>query len=124
MRKLKIFFLISLVVLGGMVILAFLPPIMTGKGYSEVTRDHIIQQVDGYLLQFDIINNEGQDETYIIKISIDDYNYTENVTILNGRIFTYGHHIYLEKMVSGIVSLVILKEGQSNPLAEINYHLK
>jgi hypothetical protein len=120
----KIALIFSLILLGGLMIAVFVPRLATGRNYSVVARDHIIQQSDGYLIQFDILNDEGQDTTYTITIVDGDYKYSEDVTISDGRMFTFGHHLYAGDSRAGVVNLVVRKVGQATALADINYYLK
>jgi hypothetical protein len=124
MFKLKIIFILALAILGALVIFTFIPQASSGKTYTEVAREHIIQQQDGYLIQFDIINHEGQDITYTVVMTVDNNSYIEKVTIQDGHTYTYGHYIYPEKLTSGIVNLLVSKAGDPSPVADINYHLK
>ncbi len=61
---------------------------------------------------------------YTIKVAIDDYRYSEDVLIPDGRVFTYVHHIYPEKLAEGNVNLSIYKVGQTTPFEQVNYYLK
>jgi hypothetical protein len=124
MKNLKIIFIVLLVILGALVVITFIPRASTGKTYTEVARDHVIQQDSGYLVQFDIINHEGLDVTYTVKITLDNNGYGEEVNVPDGYTHTYGHYIYPDKLTSGIVNLVVTKAGELSPVANINYHLK
>jgi hypothetical protein len=124
MFKLKIIFIVALAILGVLAIFTFIPQASSGKTYTEVAREHIIQQPDGYLVQFDIINHESQDITYKVIMTLDNNSYGEEVNVPAGHTYTYGHYIYPDKLASGIVNLVVTKAGDPSPIADINYHLK
>lgn len=56
-------------------------------------------------------------------MSFDSYRYSEDVLIPDGRIFTYIHHIYSDRMTKGVVSFAIYKEGEATPFEEITYYI-
>ena len=125
MSKSKVVLVISLAILLGLGAgLIFFPRATTGQGFSEVAREHLIQQETAFLIQFDIINHEGRDAQYTVKAAVDDAQDTQDVLIPDGQSFTYGYHIYPDKLTRGNVNLAVYEEGQALPIADINYHLK
>ncbi len=124
MSKLSIIHIASLVILGVLLVFTVFRPIATGGKYSEVSRGQLLQTEDEYIIQFDIINREGKDKKYTIKVAIDDYRYSEDVLIPDGRIFSYINHIYPGRITEGNVSFTIFKEDEDTPFEQITYYLK
>ncbi len=122
--RFKIIYIISLVVLGILVSLALVRPAATSEQYSEVSKGHLLKTDEGYIIAFDIMNHESAETSYTIKVALDDYRYSEDVSILDGRMFTYVHHIYPEKLTEGNVNLSIYKLGQATPFEQVDYYLK
>ncbi|GAH73090.1 unnamed protein product, partial [marine sediment metagenome] len=77
-----------------------------------------------HIVEFDIINHEGEDKNYTINVLIDGKQYTENVLIPDGRMFTYIHHIYPDSVTEGDVSFAVYKEGEAAPFEQATYYLK
>ncbi|MBI3041027.1 MAG: hypothetical protein HYY80_05205 [Chloroflexi bacterium] len=124
MSKLRISHIASLVILGILLVFTVFRPIATGGKYSEVSREQLLQTEAEYIIQFDIINREGEAKKYTIKAVVDDYRYSEDVIIPDGRKFTYIHHIYPGRITAGNISFTIAKEGEDSPFEQITYHLK
>ena len=95
-----------------------------GGKYSEVQREQLLQTEDEWIIQLNIVNHEGSDQNYTITVVIEGKPYTEKVLILNGRMFTYIHHIYPDMVTEGDVRLAIYKEGEATPFEEATYYLK
>lgn len=124
MPKLSIIHIASLVILGVLLVFTVFRPMATGGEYSEVSRGQLLQTEAEYIIQFDIMNREGEDKKYTIKVAIDDYRYSEDVLIPDDRIFTYIHHINPSRITEGNVSFAICKEGEDTPFEQITYYLK
>lgn len=124
MSRLKIIYIVSLAVLGVLVGLAVVRPATAGNGYTEVSREQLIQIENGYVIRFDILNHEGKEMVYTIRISFDDYRYSQDIAIPDGRGFTYAHNIYPDRLTQGDVSFTVYKAGEPSPFEEITYHLK
>lgn len=122
--KLRIVFAISLVILGVLVVFTVFRPIATGEKYSEVVRESITQLEDEVIIQFSIINREGEEANYIINWSTGGKTYSETVSIKNGRMFTHIHHIYPETVKEGQVNLEVYKEGEPTPFEQSTYYIQ
>ena len=72
MSKLRIIHIASLVILGILLVFTVFRPIATGGKYSEVSRGQLLQTEAEYIIQFDIINREGEAKKYTIKAVVDD----------------------------------------------------
>jgi len=114
----------SLVILAVLLVLAFYHPITTESEYSEVQRAQLLEKGTERIIQFDIVNHEHKEMNYTIIVTVDGKNYTEDVLIRKGGMFTYIYHIYLERITKGEVSFVIYKEGESAPIEEVTYYIK
>jgi hypothetical protein len=124
MEKLKIVYVLSLVILAVLIVLAFYNPITSELEYCSVQRAQLLERGTERIIQFDIINHEQKDMNYTIVVTVDGKKYTEDVLIRKGGMFTYIHHIYPERISKGEVSFVVYKEGESAPIEEVTYYIK
>lgn len=123
MTRLRIIYIVSLVILGVLLVFTF-RPMTSWEKFSQVGRVELLETEDGWIVEFDIINREGKDTDYPINISIDGELYTERVSIVDGGMFTYVYHIYRHKLKGGDVSFTIYKEGEPDPIEQVTYYLK
>ena len=118
----KAIYVASLIILGILLALTSYRLVTPKVEYSEVQRGQLLEREDETIIQLDIINHEGRDTNYTIKISIDGKNYTDNVLIRKERKFTYVCHVYQPKRVKE-VTIAIYKEGEPEPIEEATYQL-
>ena len=127
MSKLRIFLVISMVILGVLVALTVFRPMTSGEKYSTVSRESIIRQEDRWIIQFDLINCEGKEQNYTICVLVNDGKpYKEDVLLRHDRRFRFirripSHELSGEK---GKVAFAIYKEGEDTPFEQATYHLK
>ena len=124
MPKFRIIYIASLVILGVLIALAVFRPMAIGGGYSEVQRAQLLEREDQWIIEFDIINREGKDTSYTIKVVADGKQYTESVLIREGGMFTYIHHFYPDRLAKNEVSFAVYKEGESTPIEQATYFLR
>ena len=124
MSKLRVFYIISLVILGVLVAITVFRPMGGGEEYSTVGREALLQAEDEWIIQFDIINHEGYDQIYTITAVIDGEPYHEDVSIEDDKMFTYIHHIRRDMVTEGVASFTIFKQGEEVPFEEVTYYLK
>ncbi len=124
MSRLRIIYLTSLAVLAVLTIFTVFRPMATGGEYRNVARTHLLQTDNEYIIEFDIINHEGEDKKYTINVVVNSKLYSEDALILSGRMFTYIHHIRPEKLTEGNVHFAIYKEGEDIPFKQATYYLK
>ncbi len=124
MLKLRIIYIVSLIILGVLIAFTVLRPMSTGEEYSAVQQAQLLEREDQWIIEFNIINREGKDTSYTIKVLTDGQQYTESVLIRNGRMFTYIHHFYPERLTSNEVSFAVYKEGESTPIEQATYFLR
>jgi len=124
MSRAKITYIASLVILGVLIAFTVFRPMVTGEEYSEVQRAQLLEAEDQSIVELHIINHEGKDQNYTITVEVDGKQYNESVLIPDGRIFTYIHHIYPDRVSDGDVSFAIYKEGEATPFEEVTYYLK
>ena len=124
MSKLRVFYIVSLVLLGVLIGFTVFKPMVTGGEYSEVQREQLLQAKDEWILQFDILNCEGRDANYTINTTVGDKPYVQSVTIRDGGMFTYIQHIRPDPVGVGELSFAVYKEGEDTPFEEGTYHLK
>ena len=123
MSKLKINFIISLVILGVLIGFIVLSPLTAEVKYSEVSKAQLLQRENDYIIEFRLMNHEGEVQNYTITGLIDGKSYIKNVRLSDGRVFTYIHHIQPDRIDDGNVSFTIRKEGEDIPFEQINYYL-
>ncbi len=124
MLKLRIIYIASLIILGVLIVFAVLRPMSTGREYSEVQQAQLLEKEDQWIIEFNIINREGKDANYTIKVLTDGKQYTQSVLIKDGRMFTYIHHFYPERLTNNEVSFAVYKEGESTPIEQATYFLR
>ncbi len=124
MSKLRIFYIFSLVILGVLVAVTVFHPTAGGATYSQVQGEQLLEKDDQWIIEFHILNNEGQDTNYTINALVDGDLCTDTIPIKSGRVFKYILHIYKNKLDEGKVSLAIHKEGEETPFEQTNYYLK
>lgn len=95
-----------------------------GERYSEVQRAQLLEREDQWIIEFDIINREGEDTDYTIEVITDGEQYTESVLVRDGGVFTYIHHFYPERLTQNEVSFAVYKEGESTPIEKTTYFLR
>ena len=123
MPKLRIVYIVSIVLLGVVLTLTVFRPMILGGEYTEVSRESVIQLDDKWIIEFHIINKEGKDTAYFIIWSTGEESYTARVLVPDGRIYTHGRHIYPDTMKNGKVDLAIYKEGEPTPIEQTTYYI-
>ncbi len=122
--RLRIIFIISLVVLGVLLVLAMFRPLVTGQEYSMVGRESVLQAEGEWVIEFDIINRENIDVNYNIVWSSGGDTYTESVLVGQGRIYRHTRHVYRQTIKEDKVNMAIYEEGKAIPFERVTYYLK
>ena len=122
MSKLRLIFVLSLVVLAGVFIFT-LCLIPFGESYPEPRRAQIIDAGDEWILQYDIINNQERDLKYTIHITVDGVVYTDSTVVKPGKTYTYIHHIYPRQLAEGKVTLALYEDGRAEPIEQVTYYI-
>ena len=123
MSKLRVIYILFLVILGLLVIFAILKPMTSGEEYTEVSWGSVIQLEDEWIIQIDLINKEGKITDYSISWSSGEQTNTDRVSIKDGAKFTYIYHVCPETVKDGQVKLEICKEGETTPFEEATYYV-
>lgn len=124
-RRLKFIYIFSLVIL--LVLVAFTWfSLRTTTRYSEIQHEQLVRTEDGWTIQFDIINREGRDTSYIITISPEEAGepYAKGWKIPDGDFLTYVHYFRSDMVKTGKLNVIISKEGESIPFEQITYYLR
>ncbi len=124
MKKLKILYILSMVVLGLLVALAVFRPLVSGGQYTEVQKQSLMRREDDWLIEFDVVNHEGKDVTYNIAVVVDGQLSTSTVLVRNEKAFTYIKGVTPAMVTAGNVSITVSKQGDSAPIEATTYHLK
>ena len=122
--RFRVIYIASLVILGVLIAFTVFRPVATGENYSEVQRSQLLEREDQWIVELDIINREGRDMSYTIRVLSDAREYTESVLVRDGGVFTYIHHFYPERLTRNEVSFAVYKEGESTPIEQATYYLK
>lgn len=124
MSKLRIIYIVSLVILAVLIGFTVFRPMATVGKYSEVQKEQLLQKESEWIIQFDIINHEGRDQNYTINVLVGEKLYTDIILIRDGAKFSYIYHFRPDLETEGDVSFAIYKEGEATPLEQATYHLK
>ena len=124
MSRLRIVYIVSLVVLAVLIAFTVFRPMATSGKYSDIQREQLLQTESEWIIQFDIINHEGRDQNYIINILVSEKSYTDDVLIRDGAKFGYIYHFRPDLETGGDVRFAIYREGEATPFEQVTYHLK
>ena len=124
MPKLRIFYILSLVLLAVLIGFTVFKPMAVGGEYSEVQREQLLETEDGWIIEFDITNHEGKETNYTINVSVDGEPSTLTVSVRDEAAFTYIKHIKANMLTEGKVDFTVYKEAETVPLEESTYYLK
>ena len=124
MARLKIVYILLLVMLGVLTVFTVFKPFATDSEYGEVQRTQLLQAKDEWIIQFDIINREGKDTKYTIDISVAGKQYHEEFLIQSGGLYTYIHHIRRDMVGAGEGDFTIYKKGEDRHLRKATYYLR
>ena len=124
MSKLRIVFILSLVLLAALLVSTVFRPMATDSGYSVVSRESVLQGEDRWIIELDIINQEGKDITYTVIWSSGEESKTQKIRVGDGRIYNHIHFVYPEAVKEDKVNLTIYKEGEATPFEEATYYLE
>ena len=122
LSKLRLVFILSLVVLAGVFILT-LYIIPSGQGYPESRRAQIINAGNKWILQYDIFNNQERDIEFTIYVTIDGAVYTDSTVVKPGKTYTYIHHIYPQQLAKGEVTFALFEAGKAEPVEQATYYI-
>lgn len=122
MSKLRLIFVLSLIILAGVFILTifFIP---SGQSYTESRRVQIIGGEDEWILQCDIINDEERDIKYTIFITVDDAVYKDSTVVKPGKTYTYIHRMDPQQLKEGKVTFALYEEGKAKPIEQVTYYI-
>ncbi len=124
MPRLRIVYILSLVILGVLIAFTVFQPMTVGGEYSEVQRAQLLEREDQWIIELHIFNHEAQDTNYTINVLVDEELSTESIRLRPGELFKYIHHISRDKRKEREVFVVVYKEGQDSPFEEATYYLK
>ena len=127
MSRLRIFYILSLLLLGVLLVFTVFRPMVSGGEYSEVKRKSLLRNENGWVIQYDLINQESKEQNYTIYFSVDGGKpYQEDVLLRDGKIFTFIGRISPHELngEEGEVNVTIYKEGETAPFEDAVYYLK
>jgi hypothetical protein len=120
--KLRLIFILSLVVLAG-VFIAIVSFIPRGQDLDDSSEFQIIEGEDEWILQYDILNNEEQDTSYEVLAVVDGNTFHDSTIVKPGREYTYILHISRKTITDGEVTFKVYQEGKQEPIEQYNYQL-
>ncbi len=122
MSKLRIIFVISLVVLTGIFIYTiYLIP--SGEKYPESRTVQIIDADNEWILQYDIVNSYERDIKYTIIVTVDDVVYTDTTVVKPDKMYTYIHHIYPSQLTEGKITFALYENDKEKPVERAIYYI-
>jgi len=121
MSRLRIILIASFVILGVLLVFTLFRPVASET--TQLTRESTILTGDEWITQFDIMNHEGRDITYIINWSSGESRLTQIVSVLDGEVHRHVYHAYPETVTDGKVHLTIYKEGEATPFEDTTYYI-
>lgn len=123
--KLKIVFIVSLVLLGVLLAFTVFQPITSGGEFSTVASESIIKRENEWVIVINIINKADESTVYSIAWSTGGTIYnSKDVLIKSGRTFTDMHHVYPETATDGKIDLTICKGDDPTPIEQSTYYVK
>ncbi len=122
MSRLRLIFVLSLVILAG-VFIATIYFIPSGQSYIESKRAQIIDGGNEWILQYDIINGEQRDIKYTIFVTVDDAVYKDSTVVKPGKTYTYIHHIYPQQLEEGKVTFALYEDGKAEPIEQVTCYI-
>ena len=127
MSKLRIFYMLSLVILGVLLVFTVFRPMAIGGEYSEVQREGLMETEEGWIIQFDLMNHEWKDQRYTIGVSVNEGKpYRESLLLRDGRTYTFIRRINSCELSGDKdkVTFAIYKEGEDTPFEQATYYLR
>ena len=124
MSKFRIAYIASLIILGVLLALTVFRPMTSADKVNVVLQEHFLETEDGWIVELLIINEEGEEAEFNVNVNIDGKLFTEKILIQDGGAFTYIYNIYRNEIAESEVTFWIYKEGHSDPIEQITYHLK
>ena len=122
MSRLRLTFVLSLIILAG-VFISIIYLIPSGQDDIESNKAQVIEEEGRWILQYDIINNEDKDIYYTIYVTVDDAVYKDSTIVKQGKKYTYIRHIYPEHLEEGKVTFILYEEGKTEPIEEVTYYI-
>jgi len=124
MHKIKIFRVMSLVILGVVVSFTLFKPMAAGEEYVELQRSQLLQTKDEWIIQFDIVNTENQDQNYTFEFLVDGRIHKHSVLVPSDAVYTYIFRLRSEEVASKDVYYTLYRMGEATTLAQGIYHLR
>ena len=120
--KLKLIFILSLIVLAGIFIaVVYLVP--SNQKLPESKRVQIIKGENGWTLQYDIINDKERDIKYTIIVTVDNATRKDSAVVQAGKTYTYIYHISPQQLNKGEVTLTLYEGDKTEPIEETTYYI-
>lgn len=123
MSRLNLIFVISLVVLAG-VLIATVYFIPSSQPYPQSKKSQIIRSQNEWILQYEIANNEQRDVSYNIQVTVDGTVYRDSAAVKPGKTYTYVYHINPSQLKQGKVDFAVYREGEVTPVEQATYYLE
>lgn len=124
MSRLKIIYIASLILLGLMVSLTVFKPLAKGAHYNDVQRESLIKSDQEWVLQFSLINNDTNAETYRINVDKDGQLYQDEVSVEGQSEYTYIQHFQRQKGKDHTLDAAIYPKGSNQPIERLHYNLQ
>ncbi len=118
---LRLIFLLSIVILAA-VFIAIIYLIPSELNYAESKNIQIIDGQEQWILQYDIVNDQQNDISYTIEVTIDGIVFTDSAVVEPGKTYTYIRHIDPGQVSTGEVSLTLYQGEMATPVEQVTYY--
>ncbi len=120
--KLRLIFVLSIVVLAGVFIATFFL-IPASDTSNESKRVQIIEGENEWILQYDIFNYEEKDIGYRIMVTANGNTYSDSTIVESGGKYTYIQHLSRQQLGEGVVTLTVYEDGRQEPVEKATYQV-
>jgi hypothetical protein len=122
--RIKILYILSLIILGVLIVFTVFRPMAMEGGYSEVQRTHLLERENQWIIELHILSHEEKATSYNINVFVDGELHTDSIRLKPGELFKYIHHVYRDKPEGKDVSVAIYRQAEAVPFEEMTYHLR
>ncbi len=120
----KLVYRLSLAVLAGLV--AFIGYLTFHRvNLSDIERERLSKLEDRWMLDFDVVNRDEVERTYIIKVETGDPNRQPlTVPVQPGKRFIYTTNILPQNVRGNEITLEVWRDSEPDPIQVSRFYLK
>ena len=117
-------YVLSLLALGALLALTVFRPLASGEGYTQIQGEQLLERENEWVVELNIVNQEGQDTEYAIQVVVGVERASEEVRVRAGQNYKYIYHISKDGLEGKEAIFSIYKKGEDKPLETVTYNLK